>query len=117
MDSCSLGNILGEQCHKRTYCATAALIRVDEMNSDERNLLALRSGIETVSQHHHKFFLVKYEEYQRVCCNPYAIHGPHRKGWFVSSLMCINGGFLLKYVLFTIIIMTYSKNSFEKIFG
>ena len=109
MDSCSLGNILGEQCHKTTYCATAALIRVDEMNSDERNLLALRSGIEngieTVCQHHHKFFLVKYEEYQRVCCNPFAIHGPHRKGWFVSSLMCIEG------VLTEILFIHYNYNN------
>ena len=41
---CSFGNILGDTCHKTTYARLVDLMQLDELTSDEKELVLLLTG-------------------------------------------------------------------------
>lgn len=76
MESCSVGNRLGEICHKRSYAKTSGLKLVSELSSDEKELVTWRAGLEenlgsTICYHHEHTVLKKYLSTKTKCCNPF----------------------------------------------
>ena len=57
LESCSLGNLLGEVCHKLSYSKTSGLKLLVELSSNEKYLVIWRTGLEdsigiTICYHH-----------------------------------------------------------------
>ena len=69
------------------------MIRIDDLSSDDLNLLKHRTDISeivpdsTICFHHKKIYLDLYSSLQRKCCNPFDLHkAPMTKGLRVVSL-------------------------------
>lgn len=75
---CTVGNILGTECHRNTYCRQVGLHNLSDIT--DINLLKERSGINfldnngTLCYHHEKVFISRYEQLQKFCCDPFKIH-------------------------------------------
>ncbi|KAJ4436950.1 hypothetical protein ANN_17082, partial [Periplaneta americana] len=80
MDSCSVGQLTGDSCHKLTYTQSIALLDVKTLPDQDRQLLWCRlrkpKNIETVCYHHLKIYCSdKYTHlFGRKCCDPYRRH-------------------------------------------
>lgn len=76
---CSFGNLLGDTCHKTTYARLVGLMQLDELTSDEKELVLLRTGSNvttdcnnlTLCKHHEQVLLRRYESHQISCCDPF----------------------------------------------
>ena len=76
LESCSLGNLLGEVCHKLSYSKTSGLKLLAELSSDEKYLVIWRTGLEdsigsTICYHHEHTVLKRYASTKTKCCNPF----------------------------------------------
>ena len=84
MECCSVGKALSEECHMMSYTPRNSMINFDDLLESDKELLVLRcttrDQIENVCLQHKKYFLDKFEEYQRSCCNPFKLHAANRKG-------------------------------------
>nr|XP_039263360.1 uncharacterized protein LOC120339324 [Styela clava] len=78
--SCSLGDILNEECNIKTYSKDFGIAQISDFNENERNLLTCRTGVEvsnfaTICNHHRAKYISKYEFLQpKKCCNPFNSH-------------------------------------------
>lgn len=81
---CSIGLAKEEECHKESYTQDVGLIQFFDLDDTSKRLVELRTGLSnevtTLCHHHKQVLLTKYETYQRVCCNPFAIHSRPCKG-------------------------------------
>jgi len=81
---CSIGIAKDEDCHKLTYTQEVGLVPFGNLNERNMRLVELRSeindGITTICYHHKQTLLIKYETYQRACCDPFALHKRLCKG-------------------------------------
>ena len=76
MESCSVGNLLRETCHKRSYAKMSGLMLLSELCSDEQELAKRRTGLQesldsTICYHHEDTVLKKYPSTKTKCCNPF----------------------------------------------
>ena len=81
---CSIGLAKEEECHKGSCMQDVGLIQFNDLDDTSKRLVKLRTGLSnevtTLCHHHKQVLLNKYETYQRVCCNPFAIHSRPCKG-------------------------------------
>ena len=77
---CSIGELLHETCHKITYTKKLGTINVNDLSTEDWELLIWRTGISQVAmtavcQHHYEGYITKYEKYHHfVCCDPLHQH-------------------------------------------
>jgi len=75
---CYIGSEKGESCHKTSLTKSIGFKEILDLDDSERELLLLRSGCKfikgSICHHHFYFYLVRYESFQRVCCNPFQNH-------------------------------------------
>ena len=82
---CSIGLILKSNGHKLTFTNHIGIKFFKDLAPDEQNLVALRSGVSSVSIidlcfHHQKFYLEKFPVFQNKCCDPLLVHKRPCKG-------------------------------------
>ena len=86
LEECTIGSDLPvETCHKTIYDKEVGLIPVDKLDEVETKLVCYRTGIDehkikSICYHHKQTLLVKYELYQRRCCDPFKNHSKPIKG-------------------------------------
>lgn len=77
---CSIGKLTNTTCHKTTYIAQSGLLNGDKLSAIDKEIFCFRVGItdpesiKTVCLHHEYYYMVKFMEQQRSCCNPFQIH-------------------------------------------
>lgn len=90
MDPCSVGIAKDWECHKRSHTSQTGLIEFADLEESQQELVVLRSGVtsevKTLCHHHKQFLLVKYEAFERVCCDPYRTHEKSRKGKYFHKI-------------------------------
>lgn len=79
MDSCSVGIICSELCHKHSYGPVSTKIKDIEgaYNETTQRLLRLRVGsdVSSVCEYHEKKILIKYNHlFGQTCCDPLKTH-------------------------------------------
>jgi len=78
LQPCYIGSEKGESCHKTSLTKSIGFKEILDLDDSERELLLLRSGCKfikgSICHHHFYFYLVRYESFQRVCCNPFQNH-------------------------------------------
>ena len=76
MESCSVGIMLNEECHKKTFISNSQLC---VLSNEEIELLSLRTNISqedlaTACTHHHKQFLKYFSLNIKKCCDVLNMH-------------------------------------------
>ncbi|KAG2463434.1 ARL14 effector protein [Polypterus senegalus] len=67
-------------CHRTTYIRQIGLKTLRDLSANDMLLLQLRTGImsltgeDTVCFHHEKVYIDRYEDMQRICCDPFNMH-------------------------------------------
>ena len=79
LQPCSIGSILSEECHKLTLCRQVGFACLDNLSSDQKQLLEWRSGVildegNSLCYHHEKKYVSRYEYLQKFCCDPLKLH-------------------------------------------
>lgn len=76
---CSVGELIGEECHKCVYGTVAKDIKlISALSEEDQHLLALRTNsadILTICRYHEiKYFLKYCHLFGKSCCDPLNIH-------------------------------------------
>lgn len=90
LDTCTIGKILNEECHKLIYCRKAGLLNIDEFPVHDKKLLQWRchyqfEGDNNICFHHEKMYLSRYESLQKFCADPFRVHKKH----ITSKFKCV----------------------------
>lgn len=78
--SCSLGLLLNEECHKKSYCRNTGTKNIHDLTIEDKALIEQRIGMKlsiidsTICYHHEKVYLSRYESLQKVCADPFKTH-------------------------------------------
>lgn len=80
MEKCSVGTILGDDCHKLVYCRRSSLTPFSVLSEENQKLVALRcnlpldSELVSLCRHHEFMYLKKYPLLQKQCCDLFSLH-------------------------------------------
>lgn len=85
LERCCVGKKLDNPCYLLSYCSETGTYNFKDLDTDQQELLALRTGLEDISHiciHHLKVYIDKYTLYQKKCCDPFSGHKRVIKGRF-----------------------------------
>ena len=75
---CSIGIEKNEECNKKSFTSKTGLEDFCDIEESQQELIILRAELETkprsICYHHKKYFAVRYESFQKCCCDPFEIH-------------------------------------------
>jgi hypothetical protein len=86
LQKCSVGILLDDNCHKKSYSRTTGFILVTNLTEEEQKLLRLRAEInllgcdQTICNHHKAVYITRYESRQTSCVDPFKRHKKLFKG-------------------------------------
>ena len=67
-------------CHKLSLNRKTGLVKLDDLTLTQLELLKYRSDLqpminsEVICLHHYKYFIDKYSQFQKFCCDPFQKH-------------------------------------------
>lgn len=83
---CSVGVLLGDTCHKLTFCRKTGFRKLGSFSSEDREVIMWRSGLTilnidaNICYHHEQLMNKRYNLSHKTCYDPLKIHKKDVKG-------------------------------------
>ncbi len=88
---CSVGVLLGDACHKLTFCRKTGFHKLDSFPTEDREVIMWRSGLTilnidaNICYHHEQLMNKRYNLSHKTCSDPFKIHKKDVKGVYYGA--------------------------------